>query len=295
MFRLGILASAALGAMGVFTVAALGDDSWSSSSSFITTPITAGSGSNPYLAEPGGRSVSVSVVDYRPSDFDDVGSVDLDISRIAGAIGFEVDRRDADLMGRVTLRVVNNPDVGAPPDVRDPDNWLAQTLEASSARAPVSVYDVAETSRGVVPQRGVRLDYTAPVARRVAGDLEVAFVPRANVVIGRNVSGVGGGAVVRFGRNLTKPRSERSRWYAFIGVDAQALTWSLGGRSGGQGLRLEDKQIIGDAQAGIAVRVGAGDLAFGIVHREIKYQRVDGAEGVRRREQFAGISYSIKR
>jgi len=294
MFRHGILASAALGAMGVFAVSAAGEDVSNDGSSYITTPTMAGGGSNAYLGEPGARPVSV--VDFRPEDFDDVGSVDLDIARIAGAIGFEVDRRDADLMGRVTLRVVNDPNIGAPPDVRDPDNWLSRTLEASSARAPVSVYDVAESHPGVMPRRGLRLDYMAPIARRVAGDLEVAVVPRANLVVGRDVSGVGGGAVVRFGRNLTKPRDERSRWYAFIGVDAQALTWSLGGGRGDeQALRLEDKQLIGDAQAGIAVRLGAGDLSFGIVHREIKYRGVNGSDSVERQEQYAGVSYSIVR
>src|SRR5262249_8348243 len=112
--------------------------------------------------------------------------------------------------------------------------------------------------------------------------------PRANLTFGVDVSGVGGGAIVRFGRDLTEPRAEAPRWYAFIGADAQALTWSLGGGQE-RTLRLEDKQLVGDYQIGVARRVAGGDLALGLVHREVKWNDVS------RDEQFIGVSFTRRR
>lgn len=288
MFRQGLRASAALGAVGLIAGAAFADDLRDSDANYFTTPVEGGGGVN-LFTNPPERALGTTI-GFSPDDFADVGSVDLDVARIAGALGFEVDARDAELMGRVSLRVVNDPVVDAPPDVRDPSNWLSESLDGAGPYAPVSVHDVRPDAAGVAPRQGLRLDYVAPVARRIAGDLEVAVAPRANVVVGRDVSGVGGGAVVRFGRNLTRPRHERSRWYAFVGADAQALTWSLGARGDQEaGLRLEDKQLIGDAQAGVAMRLGAGDLSLGFVHREIKYK------DAKTHEQFVGLSYSITR
>jgi hypothetical protein len=223
-----------------------------------------------------------------PAQFDDVTAVEFDVTRVAGALGFEVDRSDASFLGRVALRVVDDPRVGRSPIATDANDPYVSALEQSRRSAPVKIQDVADAPYGVVPRRGLRLDYIRPVASVLPGELEVAVEPRANVLFGEQVSGVGGGAVVRFGRNLTAPRKERSRWYAFVGADAQALTWSLGGGGEEHTLRLEDKQLIGDYQAGVAMRVGHGDLAFGFVHREVKWNDVS------RDEQFVGVSYAIR-
>jgi hypothetical protein len=224
-----------------------------------------------------------------PSDFDDVSTVELDVARVAGALGLAVDDSDTAFLGRVALHVIDDPRVGSSPIATDPTDPYVSVLEEARRSAPVRIQDVGAEASGVVPRRGLRLDYIRPVTSVLPGELEAVVEPRANVLFGEQVSGVGYGAVVRFGRNLTEPRSKSSRWYAFIGADAQALTWSLGGGGEEHSLRLEDKQLIGDYQAGVAVHVGNGDLAFGVVHREVKWNDVS------RDEQFVGVSYAIRR
>jgi hypothetical protein len=240
---------------------------------------------------------------FDASEFDDVGRVEFDMARVAGAIGMQVDARDAPLFGRVALHVVDDRRVGGHPTVTDVDDPYVRNLERSRPDAPVGVYDVGASPARLSPQRGLRLDYAQAISTSIStsitdaipggeilGDLEVALEPRANVVVDGDVSGVGGGAIVRLGRNLSSPREDDKGWYAFIGADTQALTWSFGG--GGdeeRELRLEDKQMIGDYQVGVARRIGDGDLSFGYVHREVKWQ------GASRNEQFVGVSYAVRR
>jgi hypothetical protein len=273
MMRHALLAGAALGAMGVYGAMAAAADVVVGDSNARTGELA--NGSSDY-----GLGVG---------DFDDVTAVDIDVTRMAGALGLVVDRRNQDLLGRVALRVVDDPRVGEPPDLTDADDPYVRLLEQRTP-APVRTRDVRGEPRGVQPQRGLRLDYARPVSGGLPGDLELALEPRANAIFSDQVSGVGGGALVRFGRNLTAPRDEQSGWYAFIGADAQALTWSLGDRRQQEhALRLEDKQMVGDYQAGVALRIAHGDLAFGFVHREVSWNDVS------REEQFVGVSFTRKR
>lgn len=288
MLRHARLTTAALGAAGIISGAAdAADLREAPEGDRIVQTVESGSDAlDPVL---GGAGSERRRLAFDPSEFDDVGSVELDVTRIAGALGMRVDRSDAALLGRVALRVVDDARVGSPPVATDPTDPYVSSLESARGPAPVTVYDVAEGPPGVSQQRGLRLDYTRPMSSKLPGALEVAVEPRANVLFGEDVSGVGGGAVVRFGRNLAAPRKQRSRWYAFVGADAQAVTWSLGGRAGEEHvLRLEDKQLIGDYQAGVAMRVGPGDLALGLVHRKVKYS------GAHRNEDFVGVSYAFR-
>jgi len=112
---------------------------------------------------------------------------------------------------------------------------------------------------------------------------------RLDVRLDSGVKGVRFGALVRFGENIASPRQSGGRgWYIFAAADAQAVTWKLDGRAG-EAVRLEEKSLVGDAQAGIAIGVGGGDLAFGFVHREFSY------EGYSANEQFGGITFAITR
>jgi len=112
---------------------------------------------------------------------------------------------------------------------------------------------------------------------------------RLDVRFNGNVEGVRFGALVRFGENFSAPRRSGSRgWYIFAAADAQAVTWKLDGRAG-EVVRLEEKSLVGDAQAGVAIEVGGGDLAFGFVHREFSY------EGYSANEQFGGVTFAITR
>ncbi len=292
MMRYGLLASAALSAIGISGAAIAADLSWTrpgsttiSLSSTISDPER---GSDRAAGEPLASVPTESAAMYGldPTEFRDVGALEFDVARVAGALGMQVDRSNASFLGRVALHVVDDSSVGSTPIVTDFDDPYMRTLERS--QAAVTVYDVTAQGQRTLPRRGLRLDYARPLSSALPGEMEVLFEPRANFTVGDDMSGFGGGAIVRFGRNLTEPRAKASRWYAFIGADAQALTWSLGGRQD-HTLRLEDKQLVGDYQIGVARRVAGGDLSLGVVHREIKWNDYS------RDEQFVGVSYTRRR
>lgn len=124
---------------------------------------------------------------------------------------------------------------------------------------------------------------------RFAG-LDVDVSPRANITVGNISSGAGAGALVRIGQNLVKEgRNPRSgQWFLFAGADAQAVTWRPDSSPliADGGVAVQEMVMIGDAQAGIAWRLGKANLAVGFVHREFSW------EGATIEEQFGGISIS---
>lgn len=291
MTRSGLVASAALGAIGVISGTAGAADLSDLHAGSLSTITDAERGSDGRAAAQSqtltdAAAETSAMFGLDPSEFDDVGVVELDVARVAGALGMEVDD-DTSFLGRVALHVVDDPSIGATPIVTDFDDPYLRAVERSQVGA-VSVYDVGPDGQRILPRQGLRLDYVRPLTSALPGDVEVAFEPRANLTFGSDIQGYGGGAIVRFGRNLTEPRGKASRWYAFIGADAQALTWSLGGNQD-RTLRLEDKQLIGDYQVGVARRVAGGDLALGFVHREVKWNDYS------RDEQFFGVTYTARR
>lgn len=298
--RHALVACAALGAWGgVSTVAATAADFAEPVDADLVQPdgvvqISPGGGRRLSLAEARARADREAFATMYGFDEDEaqgIGSIGFDVVRVADALGMEVDRSDAALLGRVVLHVVDDSRTGSHPIVTSADDSYVRRLDRSRPDAPVSVYDVGAGPQRMLPQRrGLRVDYAQAVSAALPGAIEVAVEPRANVVVDGDVSSVGGGAIVRFGRNLSDPREDQQGWYAFVGADAQALTWSFGGgREQERELRLEDKQLIGDYQVGVARRLGEGDLSFGYIHREVKYN------GASRNEQFVGVAYAVRR
>jgi hypothetical protein len=101
--------------------------------------------------------------------------------------------------------------------------------------------------------------------------------------------GVKLGALVRIGENLSEQRAPAdSSWRFFAAADAHAITWDFD-RNDDEGVRVEDKMLVGDAQLGVARPVGGGDLALGFIHREVS------AEGASRNEQFGGVTFTMQR
>lgn len=111
---------------------------------------------------------------------------------------------------------------------------------------------------------------------------------RLDVHVNGDRENVSFGALVRLGDNLSAPRGAEGGWYVFAAADAQAVTWQPGVQHG-SAMRLEEKSLVGDAQAGVAIRVGGGDLAFGFVHREYSYEEFSAEE------QFGGVTFAITR
>jgi len=100
------------------------------------------------------------------------------------------------------------------------------------------------------------------------------------------------GALVRIGDNLRENSGEKSNaWYLFAGADAEALTYtpnSVRNLTSGD-FHLQDRIIIGDAQAGVGYRIGDADLALTYFKRQAK------AENYSYDEDAAALSITWKR
>ncbi len=92
---------------------------------------------------------------------------------------------------------------------------------------------------------------------------------------------------------LSRPRTTQSRWYIFAGSGGDTLTYEPGGRSFGDGWRVENKTIVGDGQAGLAMRLGPANLALGYVRREFSaHSRLNDLRG-NEVESYAAFSLSF--
>lgn len=100
------------------------------------------------------------------------------------------------------------------------------------------------------------------------------------------------GALVRIGDNLREGSEMKSNtWYLFAGADAEAVTYTPTGvrrLTSGQ-FHLQDRIIVGDAQAGLGYRLGDADLALSYFRRQAR------AENYSYDEDAAALSITWKR
>lgn len=221
--------------------------------------------------------------------------LELDVGLALGATGLvaEPDNVEGSL-GRVLLRFEDVREPERPYDLRDPSFDPLQTLAPVDQRTPLAGGDVGALSAAAPAAPGVggfalRYDLGDGAVGAIGG-FDVQVSPSASFTVRDAVSSAGAGAIVRFGRNLTEPRGEdQGGWYIFAGADARALTWKLDDAFAlDDAVRLEERTIVGDAQAGVAFRVGRADVALAIVHREVHYRDTSADE------QFAGISIAFR-
>ncbi|MCG8441800.1 MAG: lipid A deacylase LpxR family protein [Caulobacterales bacterium] len=217
--------------------------------------------------------------------------IDDDLVAVVGAAGLTTDPSyDPQFLGRVSLRW--RPEIES----------LSLSDMARSSHGERLGFDLArfapwttepKAAEVALDSQGdeLRLDYQIPFTTSAGGGFDLNVAPRARVVSGDVLSGATAGAIVRLGRNLSEPRigSENLGWHFFVGADAQALTWKLDrSLSVDRAVRVEDFQMVGDAQAGVAMDWAGGDLAFGVVHRELSYK------GASAKERFAGVTYKVE-
>ncbi len=134
---------------------------------------------------------------------------------------------------------------------------------------------------------------TKPISIRDNDDgIDLVLRPRANFRFNDDSSSALVGAVVEIGENLRRGSDLRSKtWYLFAGADAEALTFSPDGLTklnSGQ-FHLQDRIIVGDAQAGLGYRIGDADLSLSYMRREAN------AEGISYNEDAAALSFTWKR
>jgi hypothetical protein len=127
-----------------------------------------------------------------------------------------------------------------------------------------------------------------------SGGMDVGVSPRAGISLGDDGPAARAGATVRFGRYLGEFENERPAWWFFAGADRQAVLYDPGrGFDVRDALAMQPYAMVGDAQAGVAVRVGSADVSLAYVHRETRYALPQ--EDWETSEGFAAFSLTWKR
>lgn len=138
----------------------------------------------------------------------------------------------------------------------------------------------------------VKLGLTDTFTRRSEKGLDLSLTPRASMRFNDEISSTAVGAVIEIGEDLREGSEfENNTWYFFAGADAEALTYSpnsVGRITAGQ-FHLQDRIIVGDAQAGLGYRIGDADVSLSYMRREAtgeEYKFVEDA---------AALSFTWKR
>lgn len=122
--------------------------------------------------------------------------------------------------------------------------------------------------------------------------IDFVLRPRASFRFDDDSSSAVVGAVVEIGEDLRRGSDMKTNtWYFFAGADAEALTYSPDGMrqlSSGR-FHLQDRIIVGDAQAGLGYRIGDADVSLSYLRREAT------AEGFSYNEDAAALSFTWKR
>jgi len=136
-------------------------------------------------------------------------------------------------------------------------------------------------------QTMVAVNYERPFVSRGEGEqLDISVTPRAAVSVGPDGSAAGAGAEVRIGRYLA---DDYPSWYVFAGADRRALLYDPAqGMDFNRAVYMTSREVIGDAQAGVAMRVGEVDLSLAYVQRNYRY--VVGVDKFRESDQFGAVT-----
>lgn len=156
---------------------------------------------------------------------------------------------------------------------------------------PQSDIDPAIVIPGRQTGSSVSVDYVTRFDSPGGADgLDLTIEPRAGLSFGPEGSGAGAGAQVRLGRYLQEDAA-RPSWYFFAGAERRALLYDPGQGWNMRGaMTLEPYAVVGDAQAGVAMRLGDNDLSFAYVRRE-RSARI-GIDDYDAADDFAAFSLS---
>ena len=148
------------------------------------------------------------------------------------------------------------------------------------------------------PVKQLDLGFSKSIKKTKQGGLDVELVPSASVRFDEGEQSALVGAVVRIGDDLRSKDVASNTWYVFAGADAEALSYSPDRSTRGitSDFYLQDRIIIGDAQAGIGYRIGDADLSLGYMRREVNsFNNSPGTQGFSSVEDAAALSFTWKR
>jgi len=149
---------------------------------------------------------------------------------------------------------------------------------------------------------GDQLDMRYSKSLRASIDtlLDIELTPRASMSFDDGNSSALVGALVRIGDDLKDGEELKSNtWYMFAGADAEAVTYSPNNldRVGISDFHLQDRIIVGDAQAGVGYRLGQStDISLGYFRREVtSFGNETDMESTRYTEDAAALSFTWRR
>lgn len=199
------------------------------------------------------------------------------------------DDAEQTFLGRYTLKVDTS---GRASVVRvSPQGEVMQSSQFVQGLAKLREQEAAAGEDGLTVERTVLLSEAA-FGEKGLWNLQLSS--RANVRVENRLTEAAAGALLQFGKDLdllsaNGPRS--GQWYLFVSADGGALTWrprtGLPGDPTG-GLKYYDYITMGEAQAGVNMRVGQADMALAYVYRDWSYKGVDVVE------QFGAATVSFK-
>ena len=136
----------------------------------------------------------------------------------------------------------------------------------------------------------VAVNYERAFESRGEGEqLDVSVTPHAALSLDPDGSAAGAGAELRVGRYLARRLTDYPSWYVFAGADRRALLYDPAqGMDFNRAVYMTRREVTGDAQAGIAMRVGEADLSLAYVRRDYRY--VVGVDKFRESEDFGAVT-----
>ncbi|WP_169336693.1 lipid A-modifier LpxR family protein [Woodsholea maritima] len=119
---------------------------------------------------------------------------------------------------------------------------------------------------------GLRYEWALDAPGGESG-LDYGWTPRAGVAIADGGTATQAGASVRLGQYLDFDQDgERPAWYFFAGADQTTVVYDVSeGLNMRSAFSMNSQAIVGDAQAGFAMRFGEADLSVAYIHRETNY------------------------
>lgn len=132
------------------------------------------------------------------------------------------------------------------------------------------------------------------------GGLDIELTPRASVSFNDGSSSALVGALVKIGDDLKDGDEFKSNtWYVFAGADAEALTYAPNdiNRVTMGDFHLQERIIVGDAQAGVGYRLNdSTDISLGYFRREVtSFGNETDMQSTSFTEDAAAVSFTWRR
>jgi hypothetical protein len=145
----------------------------------------------------------------------------------------------------------------------------------------------------------INASYYKPIKSFNVKGLDLQLQPKASMRFNDESSSALVGAVVRLGEDLREGSDlDANTWYVFAGADAEAVTYTPSGMrqlTSGQ-FYLQDRIIVGDAQAGLGYRIGDADVSIGYFRREVSsFGNNDPSDDFSKTEDAAALSFTWRR